>query len=370
MKPLSFLFLFLVSCATHTVKTTKFVSLLPPNDQIDEYLLLDIGIHQFDVADDLETGEAESRYISYTLSNNIRKSGNWGNTYVLPGKSTVTDVYIAGTLMVSNGEETHVDIKVTDATGKVWYTKEYREIISQFSYEAHNEPFQSLYNNIVNDLYKFKNKIDDDQISNIRDVSGLIFAKEFLPDAFSDYLYTNRSGITVIERLPSENDPLFANIIDMREKDYMFVDTVQDYYDNFARTIRPSYNTYRKLAYNETIEIKKLSAAATRRQIIGAATIIAGVAGLVGSDSYIGRAAGVTGIGAGTGLIIGGYNKRQEAKIHITAMAELNDSFANRVVPLTIDLDNKQIILTGNIEEQYKQWKKLLIEKYIIEFGL
>ena len=45
----------------------------------------------------------------------------------------------------------------------------------------------------------------------------------------------NRSGKYSFNRLPAENDPAVEKIRFIRERDYLFVDTLQEYYDIFSR---------------------------------------------------------------------------------------------------------------------------------------
>ena len=59
----------------------------------------------------------------------------------------------------------------------------------------------------------------------LRQISELRFAREFSPEAFSDYISENRKGILTIERLPAENDTILERIDLIRDRDNLYVDT-------------------------------------------------------------------------------------------------------------------------------------------------
>src|SRR5690606_37350202 len=115
-----------------------------------------------------------------------------------------------------------LQVKVTDATGKVWLDKEYDEVVSQFSYDPRvsrsRDSFQGLYNKIANDLLAYRQQsMKSEDLTNIRTVGRLKFAQTFAPQVFDQYLATDRRGITSITRLPAANDPLLTRIEGIRE---------------------------------------------------------------------------------------------------------------------------------------------------------
>ena len=66
---------------------------------------------------------------------------------------------------------------------------------------------------------------------------------------------------------------ILLRIRDIRERDFMFIDTVQDYYATYVRQMRLPYDSWREQSYNETIELRELEASARRRFIAGAASV-------------------------------------------------------------------------------------------------
>lgn len=386
-KTIGFLVLALMTaaCSTHTVKTTTYTPVIQSTENIPEALLLDVGIALFDPGlDELDEDDAEvtngqirvaeSRYSPFLLSNTLQRSGNWGIVRLLPNDASPMDVVIDGTILQSNGEEMRVRVDVKDSTGRQWYVKEYEEVISRFSYDPaqrqQNDPFQVLYNNIANDLLAYRqNNISNERIQAIRTVSEMQFAQRFSPEAFADYLVTDRNGYYQISSLPAENDPLLQRIRQIRERDFMFIDTVQDYYATFTRQMRLPYDSWREQSYEATIELRELRDSARRRFIAGTAAVIGGLAAATNGGNYATQAGGAVGVGAGAYLIKSGFDKQAEARMHMEALEELSQSLENEVAPRVINLEDRTITLTGSVEEQYGQWREILAEIYAAEMG-
>jgi hypothetical protein len=376
---------FLSACATHTVKTTSYTPVVRDSQGVPEDLLLDVGVALFDPGLDELDGDqeeltnhqvrvAESRYAPYLLAETLQRSANWGIVRLMPNHSSPMDVYITGTILESNGESMSMRVHVLDSTGKDWYTKVYDQEISQFSYDPsqrqQSDPFQILYNNIANDLLAWKkNNITDEEVVEIRTISEILFARRFSPDVFDPYLTISRNGIYQINSLPADSDPVLERIRDIRERDFMFIDTVQDYYATYVRQMRLPYDSWREQSYHETITLRELEASAKRRFIAGAVAVVGGLAAATQGSNYATQAGGAFGVGAGAYLIRSGFDKRAEARIHMEALEELGQSLEDEVAPQVINLDDRTITLTGSVEEQYEQWREILADLYAAEVG-
>jgi hypothetical protein len=373
------------ACSTQTVKSTTYTPVIQDEEFLPEALLLDVGIQVFDPGiDEIEKGEeeivngqirvAESRFAAYLLSDTLQRSGNWGVVRVMPNNSSPMDLMLTGTILQSNGEAMKIRVNVKDSTGREWYTKEYHEVISQFSYDPSQrsvaDPFQVIYNNIANDLLMFrKDNLSENRIVEIRQVSEMLFAQRFAPDLFSNYVSQDRNGYYQLSRLPADNDPTLTRIRDIRERDFMFVDTVQDYYATFTRQMKLPYDSWREASYFETITLRELRASSRRRFIAGTAAVIGGIAAAT-SGNYAAQTGGAVGVGAGAYLIKSGFDKRAEAQIHMAALEELGQSLETEVAPKVINLEDRTVTLTGNVEEQYDQWKEILADIYALDSGL
>ena len=373
------------SCATHTVKTTSYTPVIQDSQNISEDFLLDVGVAIFDPGiDELDDDQeqvtnhqvrlAESRYAPYLLSETLQRSANWGIVRLMPNTNSPMDVFINGVILESNGELMGMRVEVSDSTGRHWYTKEYDQAISQFSYDSsqrqQNDPFQILYNNIANDLLAWrKDNLEEAEITEIRTISEMLFAKRFSSEVFDGYLSQDRNGVYQITSLPADNDPLLQRIRDIRERDFMFIDTVQDYYATYVRQMRLPYDSWREQSYHETIELRELEASAKRRFIAGAAAVVGGLAAATQGSNYGTQVGGAFGVGAGAYLIRSGFDKRAEARMHMEALEELGQSLESEVAPQVINLEDRTITLTGSVEEQYEQWREILADLYAVEVG-
>ena len=376
---------FLSACATHTVKSTSYTPVIQDSQNVPEDLLLDVGVAIFDPGlDDMDDDQeeltnpqirvAESRYAPFLVAETLQRSANWGIVRLMPNVSSPMDLYINGTILESNGESMAMRIEVKDSTGRHWYTKLYEQEISQFSYDPsqrqQNDPFQILYNNIANDLLAWKKaNIEDDEILEIRMISEMLFAQRFSPEVFDDYLTQNRDGYLEIVSLPADSDPMLGRIRDIRERDFMFIDTVQDYYATYVRQMRLPYDSWREQSYYETITLREIEASAQRRFIAGAATVVGGLAAAPQGSNYGTVAGGAFAVGAGAYLLRSGFDKQAEARIHMEALEELGQSLENEVAPQVINLDDRTITLSGSVEEQYEQWREIMADLYSAEVG-
>ena len=111
---------------------------------------------------------------------------------------------------------------------------------------------------------------------------------------------------------------MLERVRNIRERDRMFIDTLQEYYASFDEQMTDPYQEWRKLSYEEAIALQELQAEARRRLIAGAVAVAAGIAGMSSSDSYSRSAGNVAVIGGGY-LLKSGLEKRNEAQIHVQA---------------------------------------------------
>lgn len=370
-------------CATHSVRTTTYEPVVTDTEVIPEEFLMDVGVAVFDPGlDEIDSDEeettnhqirlAESRYAPYLLAETLIRSGNWGIVYVMPNDASPMDILVEGTVLQSTGESMAMRVEVSDATGRHWYTKEYSEAISQFSYEpgqrAQNDPFQVLYNSIANDLLAWrKANMSNDRIAEIRAVSEMRFAQRFSPDAFSDYLNADGEGRYMLTALPAESDPSLRRIREIRERDYMFLDTVQEYYSGFTREMREPYDSWREQSYHATLALRELEDNARRRFILGTAVVLGGLAAAANGGDYVTQVGGAASVGAGAYLIKSGFDRQAEARIHMQALEEMGASLEGEVAPSVISLEDQTITLSGTVEEQYEQWREILTDIYAAE---
>jgi len=372
----------LSGCATYQAQKVDTTSILLAQKEIAEDQLLDVGIAVFK-SKELSAQEAEQEgtsndirkaegnFIPEHLKNTLQRTEHWGAVRVVPGEDSSVDLLVTGEILESNGEYLGLKIAVIDAAGRTWLSKNYRQQATEASYTGdqpgQKDAFQDLYNTIANEMVQFKRKLSPDAIKKIRTTARLKFAQEFAPDAFSGYLAKDKNNTLAIRRLPADDDPMMQRLLKIREREYMYVDTLNERYDAFYRQMWPSYENWRQLNLTERLALQKIKREALTRQLVGALMVAAGVMGAA-SDSNFG-AIGAGMIILGGQVIISGFNVSKEAQLNEAAIGELSESFGSEMKPVVMELEGKQYELTGSAEEQFKQWKALLRKIYFAETG-
>jgi hypothetical protein len=373
----------LAGCATYDAQKVGPAPILQAQAEIPEEQLLDVGILVFESQELTEKQakkegtnpdirKAESHYIPYHLKNTLQQSSHWGAVRVVPSETHSVDLMVNGEIIESNGEHLVLKIEVTDATGKLWLSKTYEEEASESIYSdnrpSEKDAFQGMYNTIANDIAALKLNLSANEIQKIRTTSKLRFANDFAPDAFGNYLKKDQNGILQLNRLPADNDPMMERLLKIREREYMYVDTLNEYYQIFYNEMWASYENWRKLNLAEQKAIRKIKRDAMIRQIVGA-LLLAGAVALEAGEVGNTGALQLGMVIMGGQVIIDGFNISEEAEIHAAVIEELSESFGNEMQPIVMDFQGKKYELTGSAEEQFKRWRELLRKIYLTETG-
>ena len=375
--------LIITGCATYQAQKVGPTTIMRSQEEIPEDQLMDVGILVFnskeitaeeaeDEGTHTDIRKAERHFIPYHLKNTLRQSSQWGAVRVIPAETNSVDLQVKGEILESNGEVLGLQIDVTDASGKLWFSKKYKAEATRSSYGdnrlAEKDAYQDLYNTIANDMAEFKQGLEPEEIRKIRTTAKLKFAGEFAPEPFGEYLAADKKDIITIKRLPADDDPMMDRLLKIREREYMYVDTLNEQYDQFYNEMWPSYENWRSLNMTERRAMKEIKKRALTRQMIGALLIAGAIA--AGSIDSGGIGAIQTGmIIIGGQVIISGFNISKEAEIHEAAIQELSESFSSEMKPIVMEFEGKQYELTGSAEEQFKQWRELLRKIYYAETG-
>jgi hypothetical protein len=351
--------------------------------EIPEEELLDVGISVFESEEITEEKakeegthpdirKAEQHFIPYHLKTTLQQSSHWGAVQVMPLETPDVDVLVRGEILESNGEHLVLRVEVIDAAGNTWFRKAYEEKAKQNFYTdntpGEKDAFQDIYNAIANDMANHKKELSQDEIREIRAISKLKFAADFAPDAFSDYLVKENDDKIKINRLPADNDPMMGRLLQIRDRDHMYVDTLNEYYEGFYNDMWPAYEEWRKASLTEQIAIRKIKRDAYVRQAAGALMMALAIALAAGGvDNSYGVQEGL--ILGGGAILYDGINISKQAEIHRVAIQELSESFGNEMEPVVMEFQGKKYELTGSAEEQYRHWRELLRKIYYEETG-
>jgi len=371
-------------CATFGVEKVPPTTMYLAQNEIPEEELLDVGIVVFDSVEMTEeeakeqgtnarVRKAEEHFIPYHFKSTLQRSSHWGMVRIIPKESATADVVVKGKIIECNGESLVLQVEVRDATGRLWFDRKFGADATEASYAdlqpGQKDPFQDVYHAVANAIAEQREKLTPEEIRNIRTVSKLRFAKDFAPDAFGRYLTADKKGISQVNRLPAEDDPMMKRLMTIRERESMFVDALNGYYENFYNGMWPSYENWRKMNLTERVAMAKVKQDAYTRLAAGVALIALGA--LVGirndfSNPILGGAI----VLIGGQVFVSGINISSQAEMHRAAIQELSESFDNEMKPLVMEFEGKTYELTGSAEEQYHRWRELLRQIYLAETGL
>jgi len=372
----------LTSCATTEIVTTTSEPAMVAQVPIEDALRLDVMILPFDpnlerieeVESDIpvsaEVRRAESRYQAYHLKETLEQTGNWGVVRVIPSPTNFQPLLVQAKILASDGENLRLFVKATDAAGSVWINKEYSDSASKYAYQSVREdPFQDIYNQVANDLLKAHQARNASSIINIQNVARLKFAADLSPESVSNYLQTDRRGRVTVTQLPAENDLVMRRVGRLREQENLFVDTMDDYYLNFYRNVKPSYDEWRYATYDEAVRLRQMQKQARNRLLAGAALIAGGVYAGSQSETWAGDAAAAGAVVGGIGAVKSGMDRYKQAEIHEQALAELTQSLGMEIEPNVLQIEGQSIELEGTLDAQYGQWRRILKDIYAADQG-
>jgi hypothetical protein len=383
----------LAGCSSSEVLLAHSVDLVAAPQIIPEAQLLDVGVAVFDPG--VPEGEidkelleelirdgtfvhirrAEAVYMSVLLRDTLQDSGHWGAVWVTPSQTTAADLNVRAEILHSDGDLLHLGVEAVDATGRVWLNQDYEMSTAAGSFNRQRypelDPYQDLFNRIANDLAAVRGGLSAAESQGIRTVASLRYAAELSPQAFDGYVAEDKRGAYQLNRLPAEGDPMFERTQRVRQRERLFIETLDQHYAQFFNEAMPSYDGWREYAREEAIQIRELTRSARWRTGIGIATILTSV--VYGSnsnnDSFSDRVIRDALMYVGMDMLRTSAVRRQEKRLHTEALEELSTSFEDDVQPLVVEIQGTQHRLTGTADVQYQEWRDLLRELFISETG-
>ena len=376
----------LSACVSESVRT---VDMTPPKRfsgvQSEEHLL-DVGVAVMDPSIPESFDEqvaqlvnpdirrAEAQFMPYFAKNVLQSTGNWGAVRVVPRPTHAVDVTVTGKILVSDGERLTQEFTVTDARGVRWFTKTYQALASKYAYSPSIppdiDPFQANYRQLADDMLVYRERLDDATVRRIRATAEMKFARDFAPDAFSTYVQPQANGGFELLRLPAEDDPMLARVRRVREREYAFIDTLDEHYAAYHRQMYSPYQSWRSATYEEAAALRELKNQARTRALVGAAAIGAGIGAIYESSNPYIDATGLVAIGAGAALVKSAVAKRNEAAMQAEALQEIGLAAEAEIMPYTLELENETLRLQGTVDQQYQELRGILRRLYFEDLGL
>ena len=383
----------LVGCSSNQVLLPHSVGLVAETETVPEDELLDVGVVVFDagvpegeiereILEELLDGgtfvhirRTEARYMAVHLRDTLQSSGHWGAVWALPQDSTAADINVSAEILHSDGSRIRLQVRAVDATGRVWLDGEYGMETAAGSFNRQQypgmDPYQDVFNRIANELAAAKDDLSAAAKRNIRTVSQLRFAGELSPEAFGDYIVQERNGTYALSRLPADNDPQFERTQLVREREHLFVETLNEHYVDFYQSSMDPYHGWREFAREESIAIRELQRSSRWRTGLGIAGIVASVLYGASSDGdFSDRILRDSIMHMSMEMLQSGMLRREEKQLHSSTLEELSVSFDEEVKPMVVEVEGIQHRFTGTAEAQYEDWRELLRQIYVEETGI
>lgn len=304
-----------------------------------------------------EVRENERHLLPFTLRNTLLESNQWGAVRVLPQSDPSVDLLISGAILTSDGTGLVLQVHAEDSTGRVWLDHTYRDSTAETDFpqvrelrrstaaEARvmEEPFADLYAQIANDLLNARQQLSTAQLQEIQQVSLLVYANDLAPESFAYMLEGDDAGRITAASLPAANDPMMARVMDMRRRHYLFIDTVDEYYEALHEQMQSPYLIWRRYSFDQELEEQR---ALDRAQ---------------GQGKYSSTSGYLT--------LTQRYDRYRWSKIYEQEFRELASSFNREAAPAILELNQQVRGLNGTLEEQYIQWRRILRELFRLETG-
>lgn len=376
--PIAILFFGLLTACAQTPPPPEIKVLLPSVGPValettqsapPEIAQLEIGIlvfgNQLDEQDKERFGdwvyteirENEVHYLPYVLRNTLLDSNHWGAVRVLPQPDPSVDLQINGTVLHSDGERLEIAIVATDSSGKQWLEKTYADTSNlsdypeatrfttgnRFNPAGFVDPFQDLYDQIANDLLEVRRSFEDTALANLRRVSEMVYASDLSPETFAHTLETNEEGLLTVSSLLAESDPMLARVADMRLRHLVFIDTVDEYYQALYEEMQPAYVIWRRYSHDQIEEDSRLESRLRDYNLDDYGT----------SRSFV--------------SLTQRYDRYRWSKIYEQEFRELAAGFNRELAPAILKLNEQVHGVSGTMDEQYIQWRRILQALFRLE---
>lgn len=317
-----------------------------------------------------ELRRAEANRFAYKLKQALDNTNEFGAVRVTPDETASGDLYVLGKIMESDGQDVKFRLNVVDISGKEWLDDTFKyEVQESFYKNSRNsgDPYDPVFEEAADEIIKALKKRSFTELDDLKYIADLQFGASFNDAAFMEYMDTKGRYSKLVSK-PSDNDPLFQRVTAIRVREQLFVDNLQQNYVAFSQNMDDSYLAWQEASFTENKLRREARNEGIFKTLGGIALIAIAIAAGTSGDSNnsnvtLDTAAVVGGIG-GVMLIASGFKSREEAKLHQDAINELGESINFDMQPQVIAFEDETVELTGNIQQQFTQWRAFLQRIY------
>lgn len=315
-----------------------------------------------------ELRRAEANRFAHKLKLALEETGAFGAVRVTPDATAAGDLYVLGAIEESNGQSVAIDLEVRDSSNARWFGRSFEHTVVQGFYknirnkgaDAYDPVFARAAAYVVEQL----DRQPDADLERLKLLTDLRFGASLTEEAFTNHL-EREADRYVLTSYPSTDDPMLRRTKDVRVRDQLFVDDLQDHYRAFNDKMDESYRVWQEHSLIEVEAQRKAKRKALLQGLAGAALVGLGIAALsTMPSSTAATTAGLAGGVVGAIMIGKGFQTSKEAKVHRDALNELGESIDVELAPQVVEFDEQTEKLTGDAKEQFGQWRAFLKKIY------
>ena len=313
-----------------------------------------------------ELRRAEANRFAVALKQALQDTGVFGDVRVSPDTEATGDLYVMGRIEKSDGQDVKIAIEAVDIGGRRWMRERYRHRVQeQFWRDPRNagmDPYRPVFDEAAEDVAALVKRRSSGELTELRRIAEIRFAKSFSEDAFAEYVEERRGRVT-LTALPADDDPMLERTRAIRVREGLFMDRMQTHYDAFAQRTDASYAAWQEHSLTEVRARNEARGRALVQGVVGAALAVGGAyAAIKGGGDYDPgtEVAGIAAAIAGGVLISKSFESSAEGRVHADALSELGESLDVEVATQIVELEGTTTELTGDAREQFRQWRAFL----------
>jgi len=322
-----------------------------------------------------ELRRAEANRFAYKLKQALDDSNAFAAVRVTPDKTASGDLYVLGKIEESNGQDVKFVLNVIDISGKEWLNKTFKHEVKESFYKNYRssgtDPYAPVFKQAADKIIDALIKRSFSELDDLKYIADLRFGASFNDAIFMEYMNTEGNYLKLVSK-PSDNDPMLQRVIAIRVREQLFVDSLQQNYASFSQNMDDSYLRWQEASFTETQLRKEAETKSAMKAIGGVLLIALAIAAAVASgnnssfgtpDPGLATAAIVGGV-AGAWMFSSSFKSKEEAEFHKGAIDELGESINIDMAPRVVSFEDETVELTGNIQEQFTQWREFLKRIY------
>ena len=315
-----------------------------------------------------ELRRVESVNFALEMKKALEETNQLGAVRVTPDEKVAGDIYVLGKINKSNGEDVGINIKVLSSDNKTWLNKNYEHRVDEYFLanirNKDKSAYYPVFEQVAADIVEILEAKRYSYLKTINQLTEVRFANFMSDESFAQFLKSRGRQVELVQA-PSDDDPMFKRMHQYRVEDQLFTDSMQHNYYDFNQKVAASYRAWQEAAYPEAKARREAQSAAAWKAF--GAILLIGLAASSDSDSTGGILAETAAIGLGAGLLASSADSYGEAKFHQETLMELGKSVNVQVAPQVVEFEEKTVELTGDMAQQFSQWRTALKRIYAEE---